>query len=53
MHNDIKEILLSEEKLEESADEYIVLDGNMLALDDAVKEELRQYFIFWEISPRC
>lgn len=36
----VTEGMVSEEKLEESADEYIVLDGNMLALDDAVKEEL-------------
>ena len=36
----VTEGMVSEEKLEESADEYIVLDGNMLMLDDAVKEEL-------------
>ena len=32
--------MVSEEKLEESVDEYIVLDNGRLVLDDAVREEL-------------
>ena len=36
----VTEGMVSEERLEESADEYIVLDDGKLALDDAVREEL-------------
>ena len=36
----VAEGTLSEEKLEENVDEYIVLDGGMLYPDDAVREEL-------------
>ena len=36
----VTEGMVSEEKLEESVDEYIVLDGGKLTLDDAVREEL-------------
>ncbi len=36
----VTEGMVSEEKLEESVDEYIVLDDGKLALDDAVREEL-------------
>lgn len=36
----VTEGMVSAEKLEESVDEYIVLDNGKLELDDAVKEEL-------------
>ena len=36
----VTEGMVSEERLEESVDEYIVLDDGKLLLDDAVKEEL-------------
>lgn len=36
----VTEGMVSEEKLEESVDEYIVLDDGRLELDDAVREEL-------------
>ena len=36
----VTEGMVSEEKLEESVDEYIVLDDGKLILDDAVREEL-------------
>ncbi len=36
----VTEGMVSEEKLEESADEYIVIEDGMLYLDDAVREEL-------------
>lgn len=36
----VTEGMVSEEKLEESVDEYIVLNDGKLELDDAVKEEL-------------
>ena len=36
----VTEGMVSEEKLEESADEYIVLDDVKLIIDDAVREEL-------------
>ena len=36
----VAEGTLSEEKLEENVDEYIVLEGGMLCPDDAVREEL-------------
>ena len=36
----VTEGMVSEEKLEESIDEYIVLEDDKLVLDDAVREEL-------------
>ncbi|MGM9632341.1 MAG: YceD family protein [Eubacteriales bacterium] len=36
----VTEGMVSEEKLEESADEYIVIEDGKLELDDAVREEL-------------
>ena len=36
----VTEGMVSAEKLEESVDEYIVLEGGKLALDDAIREEL-------------
>lgn len=36
----VTEGMVSEERLEESVDEYIVLDDGKLILDDAVREEL-------------
>lgn len=36
----VTEGMVSEERLEESVDEYIVLDNGRLVLDDAVREEL-------------
>jgi len=36
----VTEGMVSEEKLEESIDEYIVLDGSSLVLDEAIREEL-------------
>jgi uncharacterized protein len=36
----VAEGTLSEKKLEENVDEYIVLQGGMLCPDDAVREEL-------------
>lgn len=36
----VTEGMVSEERLEESVDEYIVLDDGKLVLDDAVREEL-------------
>ncbi len=36
----VTEGMVSEEKLEESADEYIVINDGKLELDDAVREEL-------------
>lgn len=36
----VTEGMVSEEKLEESADEYIVIEDGQLYLDDAVREEL-------------
>ena len=36
--------MVSEEKLEESVDEYIVIENNQLELDDAVREELMLEF---------
>ena len=36
----VTEGMVSEEKLEESADEYIVIEDDKLVLDDAVREEL-------------
>ena len=40
----VTEGMVSEEKLEESVDEYIVIENNQLVLDDAVREELMLEF---------
>ena len=40
----VTEGMVSEEKLEESVDEYIVIENNQLVLDDAVAEELMLEF---------
>ena len=40
----VTEGMVSEEKLEESVDEYIVIENNQLELDDAVREELMLEF---------
>ena len=36
----VTEGMVSEEKLEESADEYIVIEDGKLMIDDAIREEL-------------